>query len=130
MYVKHLRAILIDWALCKYCYNYLLLCCVPAAVDELLGSLQLIHSRLSSIDDQKQIAQLMPLFQKRAFRHALQTHNKIVAFSLRSPPPAPVAEVTPLNDDVLTSITTSDSPLTRELSQLLQTPHFKVVSGF
>ena len=68
----------------------------------------------------------MPLFQKRAFRHALQAHNKIVAFSLRSPPPTALAEATPLNDAVVTRIAASESPLTRELSQLLQTPHFKV----
>ena len=97
-----------------------------AAVDELIRSLQLIHSRLTSQDDQKQVAQLMPLFQKRAFRHALQAHNKIVAFSLRSPTPSALADATPLNDAVVTRIAASESPLTRELSQLLQTPHFKV----
>ena len=68
----------------------------------------------------------MPLFQKRAFRHALQAHNKIVGFSLRSPPPTALADATPLNDAVVTRIAASESPLTRELSQLLQTPHFKV----
>ena len=100
----------------------------PPATEDLLASLQHIQSRLTSIDDQKQIAQLTPLFHNRAFRHALQAHNKIVAFSLRSPRPTAAGDATSLNEQVVARTTTSESPLARELTQLLQSPHLKVIS--